>query len=121
MLCTEEGYQREKEVYQRLGRFEISTILGFNVPQLIDFDDGLLTLEMTIVKRPFVLDFAGAYLDARPEFSEEIWANWEAEKREQFEERWPVVQEVIAEFERLGVYLLDVNPNNIGFLDANGW
>ena len=93
--------------------------MGFAVPQLIDFDNVLLALEMTIVKRPFVLDFAGAHLDTRPEFSEEIWAHWEAEKMEQFEERWPIVQEVIAEFERLGIYLIDVNTSNIGFLDAN--
>jgi hypothetical protein len=30
----------------------------------------LWVIEMTIVTRLFVLDFAGAYLDARPEFSE---------------------------------------------------
>jgi hypothetical protein len=120
VLCSEESYLRERQVYQRLGMSSITTILGFNVPQLIDFDDGLLTLEMTIVKRPFVLDFAGAHLDMRPEFPEDVWADWESEKREQFEDRWPAVQEVIAAFERLGIYLLDVSPSNIGFLDEAG-
>lgn len=70
---------------------------------------------MTIVKRPFVLDFAGAYLDARPEFPEDVWADWEAGKREQFEAHWPVVQAILDAFEELGIYLLDVSPGNIAF------
>jgi hypothetical protein len=85
------------------------------VPELLGCDDRLRILEMTIVKRPFVLDFAGAHLDARPEFSVEIWADWEAEKREQFEERWPTVVKIMTAFEQLGVYLLDVSPANIAF------
>ncbi len=92
-------------------------MLGFNVPELLGWDDRLRILEMTIVKRPFVLDFAGAYLDARPEFSAEIWADWEAEKREQFEGRWAEVGRVMDAFEELGVYLLDVSSGNIGFAE----
>jgi hypothetical protein len=45
---------------------------------------------------------------------------WEEEKREQFEGRWPVVQEILAAFEGIGIYLLDVSPGNIGFLDQAG-
>ena len=110
-----ELYAREKAVYQRLEKMAVTTVLGFNVPTLIGFDDERQLIEMTIVKRPFVLDFAGAHLNARPEFPAEVWADWEAEKREQFEERWPMVERVIAAFEELGIYLLDVSPGNIGF------
>ena len=117
VLRFDEGYLRERQAYQRLGKIAITTVLGFNVPQLLGFDDELRVLEMTIVKRPFVLDFAAAYLDARPEFSQDVWTEWEAEKREQFEERWPVVQKVLAAFEEIGIYLLDVSPSNIAFLD----
>jgi hypothetical protein len=70
---------------------------------------------MTIVERPFVLDFAGAYLDKRPDFPLEVWADWEAEKREQFEGCWPQVQKLPDAFEELGIYLLDPSPGNIGF------
>ena len=80
----------------------ITNVLGFNVPQLVNFDDELRILEMTIVERPFVLDFAAAYLDVRPEFSDEIWSAWEAEKREQFEARWPKVTEILVAFEAMG-------------------
>lgn len=94
----------------------VITVLGFNVPQFVGADAELHILEMTIVERPFVLDFAGAYLDTRPEFAEEVWADWEAEKREQFEGRWPEVQRVLDAFEALGIYLLDLSPSNIAFL-----
>jgi hypothetical protein len=117
ILCLEEPYWREKRAYQRLAESTVTTVLGFHVPELIAFDDELLALEMTIVRRPFVLDFAAAYLDGRPDFPEDVWTTWEEEKREQFEEHWPIVQEIMAAFERLGIYLLDVSPSNIGFLD----
>jgi hypothetical protein len=45
---------------------------------------------------------------------------WEEEKREQFEGRWPMVQEILAALERIGVYFMDVSPGNIGFLDRVG-
>jgi hypothetical protein len=59
----------------------------------------MLALGITIVKRPFVLDFAGAYLDTRPEFPPDVWADWEAEKREQFEGRWAMVEKILDAFE----------------------
>ena len=62
-------------------------------------------------------DFAGAYLDARPEFPADVWADWEAEKREQFDKRWPMVQRILEAFENIGIYLLDVSAGNIAFRD----
>ena len=112
-----ESYLRERNVYQRLQAAGISDIAGFNVPQLIRFDNELLIVEMTIVTRPFLLDFAGAYLDAPPEFSPEIWGEWESEKREQFENRWPIVQTALDALEELDIYMVDVSPTNISFLD----
>jgi len=52
----EELYFREKLAYQRLRKLEINSIQGFNVPEMANSDDTLRILEMTIVKRPFVLD-----------------------------------------------------------------
>jgi hypothetical protein len=112
----EDAYRREKLAYQRLERLGVTRVLGFNVPQLLRFDDELRVLEMTIVRRPFILDFAGAYLEQRPEFSTDVWAQWEAEKREQFEGRWPTIERILSEFEAMGIYLLDVSPANIAFV-----
>jgi len=112
-----EPFQREFAVYERLREACDREILGFNVPQLIRVDDRLLVIEMTVVARPFVLDFAGAYLHTPPDFSEETWAEWEAEKREQFDRRWSKVQAVLGALEALGIHPADVSPSNIAFLD----
>lgn len=82
---------------------------------MLNADDELWVVEMEIVSPPFVLDFAGAYLDAPPDFPDEIMEDWRAEKREQFGERWNQVQDVMREFRRIGIFLADVKPGNIMF------
>lgn len=108
-------YQRECAVYQRLKERGVTNVLGFHVPQVIRTDDSLRVIEMTIVTRPFVLDFAGAYLDKRPDFSQEVWEEWEAGKREQFGQRWTKVRTIMDSFEGFGIYLADVTPSNVAF------
>jgi len=111
----DEAYLREKQVYERLRSLGVTSILGFNVPQLIAFDDDSRIIEMTIVRRPFVLDFAGAHLHSRPEFPADVWDDWEADMRDKFEARWREVRRILDAFEELGIYLLDVSPSNIAF------
>ena len=112
-----EPYLCEREVYEHLRDADVSEILGFNVPQLIRFDDELRIIEMSIVTRPFILDFAGAWLDSPPDFPDETRAEWEAEKREQFGTHWPRVQAVLEALEALDIHMVDVSPSNIAFLD----
>jgi len=112
-----EFYRRERAVYERLRSASVAEVLGFHVPQVMRAEDDLWVIEMTIVTRPFLLDFAGAHLDARPDFSAEKWAEWELEKREQFGPRWRTVLAVMDRLEELGIYLTDVSPTNIGFAD----
>ena len=112
-----EPFLRELSVYLRLQDAQVSEILGFNVPQLIRADNVLHVIEMTIVTRPFVLDFAGAYLDAPPQFPDEIWNEWEIQKREQFGERWLKVRSILAALEELDIHMIDVSPSNIAFYD----
>jgi hypothetical protein len=115
---AQEFYRRELMVYERLKAAQVREILGFAVPQFIRTDDELLALEMTIVERPYVLDFAAAYLDYdAPWFDDEKWEMWEAEKRERFGVRWAEVQGVLAALEGYGIQMLDVNPGNVAFGD----
>lgn len=93
----------------------VTEILDFNVPQFIRADDDLRVIEMTTVTRPFVLDFARAYLDRRPDFPAEIWAEWETGKRDQFDARWPTVRTVLNALKELNIYRVDVSPSNIAF------
>ncbi len=114
-LRESEPYFRERAAYGRLKAAGVAQILGFNVPQLVRADDELRVIEMSIVTRPFVLDFAGAHLDRPSDFPKEIWAEWEAEKREQFGAHWPAAQRILAALEEHGIYMLDVSPGNIAF------
>jgi len=111
----EVAYNREVGVFLRLRDLGIIDVGGHMVPQLIDYDDELLAIEMTIVSPPFCLDFGGAYLDHRPDYSPEVWADWRRMKSEDFEENWPVVERILGEFESFGIYIADVNPGNIRF------
>lgn len=112
-----EFHDREVAVYFRLEETAIRRIRGFSVPQLIATDPELQALEMTVVEAPYLLDFAGARLDFPPEFPEEVWADWEAARREQFGGRWGEVKRVLSELEDLGIHLFDVNPGNLRFAD----
>jgi len=109
------AYNLEKAVYLRLRERSVPELLGFKIPTLIRFDDELLAIEMTIVKPPFLLDFAGATLDAPMEFTEEIWADWRVAKQDQFGQDWPVVTLVLNALAAHGIYLHDISPNNIRF------
>ncbi|HVV00649.1 MAG TPA: hypothetical protein VHH88_04760 [Verrucomicrobiae bacterium] len=113
-----EFFQRELRVYERLQAVGVRQILGFAVPQFVGADNELWAVEMTVVERPFVLDFAGAYLDNdAPWFEDEKWEIWEADKREKFGERWREVKAVLAALEDYGIHMLDVNPGNVTFAD----
>src|SRR4051812_47572002 len=65
---SKEPFTREWDIYLRLADAQVTNIDEFDVPQLLTADRDLLAIEMTMVKPPFVLDFAGAYLDFPPEF-----------------------------------------------------
>jgi hypothetical protein len=117
-LARDDLYARELACYRRLAEHGIGghvQVCGHNVPQLLGHADELLVVEMTIVTKPYVLDFAGAYLDEPPEFPAEVMEERNAHWSEVFEGRWPAAQRIITQFERYGVYLLDPSPRNIAF------
>ncbi|HLQ43681.1 MAG TPA: hypothetical protein VK137_03045 [Planctomycetaceae bacterium] len=112
-----EPYCHERDVYLRLRDVGVFEVCGHAVPELLHYDDELWVLEMTIVKRPFVLDFGGAYLDRRPDYPKSVMRRWRAEKRWQFGANWPKAQVILFALEQHGIYVADVNPGNIGFVD----
>ena len=113
-----EPYERELTCYLHFQRHGVIEVCGFHVPQLIGFDDELLVIEMTVVERPFMLDFAEAYLGDAPDFPDDVLEQWRQETIEQFGTRWPEVESAVEWLEvRLGVQLLDIHPWNIAFAD----
>ncbi len=83
------------------------------MPALVDHDDRLLVIEMSVVNPPYVLDFGSATLDEPPDFPDEVLEAWYSEKQEQFGGSWGAALTVLAELKRAGIHLLDVHPGNI--------
>lgn len=108
-------YERERDCYLRLAESQTESVRGFAIPAHLHHDDAWLAIEMTIVRPPYLLDFAGALLDEPFDFHEETWEAWELDRMEKFEDRWPEVRKVMSELEWLGIYLSDVHPGNIAF------
>ncbi|MBI3407330.1 MAG: hypothetical protein HY040_03110 [Planctomycetes bacterium] len=95
----EAHYLREREVYLRLKENDVTEVCGCKIPRLVSVDDTLWILEITVVSRPFVLDFAGAQLDRPYDFSAEVMADWQQAKQEQFGANWPKVQAILRNLE----------------------
>jgi hypothetical protein len=113
---AEEHYWREVNVYRRIKERNITKVCGFSVPKPIAHHDELLVIHMEIVRPPFVVDFASAGLDGPLfDYTPEVMEEYEAQRKEMFEDRWPQVKRIIAEFKSHGIYLSDVKPGNIMF------
>jgi len=111
-----DAYERERDCYRRLFENEIIKLAGFNVPQLLDYDNRLQILEMTVVFPSCILDFGKAYVDSPPDYSAEALAEAEAAERELFDaEQWKQVRLVRAALPRYGIHYFDARPSNIMF------
>jgi hypothetical protein len=106
-------YRQERDVYLRFEEKGFVSANEFHVPRLIEYDDNLQIVEMTIVTPPYIVDFAGAQLDRKNEFPPDVMANWLEEKKEQFEANWPRVKRAMWKFAAIGVHLNDVAPRNV--------
>ena len=111
----EVAYCRELGEYLRLRDIGVDEVCGHTISSPIDFSDELLAIEMEVVSPPSCLDFGGAYLDRPPDYSPEVWADWRRMKSEAFENDWPTVEEILAEFRSFGIFIADVNQGNIKF------
>lgn len=76
----QELFEKERDVYLRLFEHQLFEVCGCRIPRLLDYDEKLFVVEMGIVQPPFILDFAGAYLDVRPEYPEDVYEACVAEK-----------------------------------------
>jgi len=118
----EDLFRRELAAYVRLTEHRVAgtdRIGGHNIPAILNRDSTLLVIEMSIVARPFTLDFAGAYLDGTgPVFDEEIRAMALAGWQERFGSNWPRARQIIVAFAQMGIDLTDPSPTNIGCVDG---
>jgi hypothetical protein len=112
-------FRRELEVYQVLRDRGIRSVAGHNVPELVLDDGELRAIEMSVVQRPFVLDFAGAKRPHEvPDFGAEIMEEHFEHLRDLFGDRWADALHVAEMFRQAtGFVLLDIHPGNIAFAD----
>jgi len=107
-------FEREMAAYRRLAEQRVESIGGFAVPQLLGGDEAARVIEISIVQPPYLLDFAGSYLDAPPDFPDEVWSDWRERRAEEFGDDWPValnLYETLAD--RYGIFFLDLSPRNV--------
>ncbi len=119
-LCErDKSFRDEVESYLRLQEYEVRRLHDFAVPRLIDWDEQLMAIEISIVSPPFLLDFGKVYLDSPPPYwnDAEIMGHWHAEGRENFGERWNKVLSLIGLLQKYGIWYIDPKPGNIMFGD----
>ncbi len=68
ILYRNQNYKMERDCYLRLRDAGVKQVAHLAVPRLVDFDDGLLAIEIEIVQPPYLLDFGKVYLDAPPPY-----------------------------------------------------
>lgn len=107
------NFNTELHCYEILKEHNVSEIDGFTIPILLESDAKLLVIEMSIVSPPYILDFGKAYVNFPPEFSEEVMADYEAEREEWFEGNWPLVESVVGSLQSYGIFYWDARPGNI--------
>jgi hypothetical protein len=113
---TYTSYSFERDAYMRLRDLKIDIVGRFDVPKLLDYDDELNAIEMTIVFPPFMVDFASARLDIPPDLIEDEGNTFVDLIRERFDERADEVMALHYELiERAGIYLLHMHADNIKF------
>ena len=115
----QDRFLRERDVYRDLRSLRLRKVDNFWIPRLLDDLEDLLILELTQVRRPFVLDFAGAKLEHEiPDFSEDVMADHHAHLEELFGDKWTEALAVAESFRvATGYTLLDIHPGNIAFAD----
>jgi hypothetical protein len=106
-------FQRELAVYQRLASHSLTRLQGFSIPVLLNYDTPALTLELSFVSPPFVLDFAAANLGAPPAGFDPDDPAWQAEKSRLFGRDWPDVKRLLEALRLYGIHFSDVHLGNI--------
>ena len=113
------GFEKELAVYQRLAQHKVTHVEGFAVPELLGYDPGWRVIEMSIVRPPYILDFASSFVDAVPDFPPEHWEHWQQQRAGEFGDDWPTALRLYATLRRRwGIYHLDLSPRNVNFGDA---
>jgi hypothetical protein len=90
VIKDELAYKRELAAYLRLREHCVKHIGDHEVPPLLNFSHRHQIVEMTLVKRPYILDFGKALLDQEPDFDESTLCESREQQAELFGENAPM-------------------------------
>lgn len=104
-------FEKELAAYHRLAERKITRLKGFEFPQLVDYDEQMRILELSIVSPPYILDFVEVGLGKKP--SNFDLDRIEAQQSKQFGKDWPDVRRLLEALMQIGIYYDDVHNKNI--------
>ena len=118
-------FANELEAYRRLHAAGVNQIGDLNIPELVDYDEPRLIIEISYVQPPYLLDFGKVALSKPGEepldfhdFPEEYWQQWENEIVERFGFNANTVRWVWEQLgTRYGIWHNDPNKYNVNFGD----
>ncbi len=112
----EQNFSNELKIYHILDQECVDEVNGHAVPQLWLYSYRLLIIEISIVRPPYLLDFAKATVGERESFSDDVWNEWLIQREELFGDRWPDAEGVMNTMAmKYNIYLNDINPGNLRF------
>lgn len=116
VLETYDQFDRELACFERLAEHGVTLLASrFEVPVLLGSERDIRVIEMTLVRPPFLLDFAGCSLDEPRIEDEHLIEHWE-KLEEMWGERFGVVQELYNELIlKHGIYYYDFHKGNLKF------
>jgi hypothetical protein len=116
-IRNRKNYSDELEAYRRLQHAAIRELCGFAIPWLIGFDDARQVIEMSIVQKPYLLDFGKVYFDGAElsVYDPADLARERAAQRKKYSAAdWSRVAMALHLLEtKLGIYYVDPRPSNI--------
>lgn len=90
----EQGFRKELAVYRRLLNRRVEKFMGFEVPTLMGCSEQHRVLELSIVKPPFLLDFAAATVDEPHDFTPDAMEMWWQKVLDDFGDDFPIARDV---------------------------
>jgi hypothetical protein len=109
-----ESFEKELAAYQRLYSNRVDKLGDFAVPTLMTYSRKLGVLEISIVKKPFLLDFAAATVDKPNDFTPDAMSDWWDRVRDDFGDDFETARDVFWSLKRLhGIYYWDLKPRNL--------
>ena len=107
-----ESFNTELHAYEILRDVGITSIMGLTVPEVIAANADLWVLEMTVVKPPFLLDFAGVRF-TEPDFQDDALQGWYERIDDFFGPNAWFVYNVYNALAMHEVFYMDFKPGNI--------